>query len=340
MSFSILVVKESRAHETRVALTPADVATLINDGHTVFIECGAGVAAGFIDQAYVNAGASIRHINGSSLASYKQLFAGITHILRVKRPDRDREILEATAIESGTTLIGALDPYENDSRHYREYEQAGIIAHSIDQLSLPPDDPMNLLSSMSKIAGQLAMQDAISKCQRIIKKVVIIGFGAAGKSAFAEAISKRFSVTVILQNNAQAAEIVQQGANVTLLPENVSLAERQAVIAHELAVADIVITSARKANERAPLLIPETTLQQMQVGSVIIDLALSEGGNVAGSKHDATLILGNQVIVANVSGYPKNKPHEASVEWSRVSMLFVQHEAMKVSRQTMTRPRL
>ena len=327
MSFFLLVAKETRAKETRVALIPADVATLVKDGHSVFVEHGAGISAGYTDQEYINAGASIRHIDDLTLQSYKQLFAGITHIVRVKRPERDREILEAQAIQSGTHLIGALDPYEKGSHHYREYEQAGIIAHSIDQLSLSHDDPMNLLASMSKIAGQLAMQDAISKCQRAIKKVVIIGFGVAGKSAFAEAISNQLSVTAILQSNTHATAILEQGANVVLLSEKTSVVERQAIIAYELATADIVITSARKANERAPLLVPETTLQQMQAGSVIVDLALSEGGNVAGSKHDTNLILGNQVIVTNVSGYPKNKPRESSIQWSKSSLLFLQHEA-------------
>ena len=60
----------------------------------------------------------------------------------------------------------------------------------------------------------------------------------------------------------------------------------------------------------------------MQPGSVVIDLALSEGGNVAGSEHDRANILGNEVIVANTSGYPKAKPHEASILWSRANMLF------------------
>ena len=101
------------------------------------------------------------------------------------------------------------------------------------------------------------------------------------------------------------------------------LAQQQQIVKNALLTADVVITSARKANQLAPLLIPKTTLQLMQAGSVLVDMALSEGGNVEGSKHDTTLTLGNNVIVTNVSGCPKIMPHESSILWSAATMLFI-----------------
>ena len=89
-------------------------------------------------------------------------------------------------------------------------------------------------------------------------------------------------------------------------------------------MADIVITSARAANQRAPLLISAATLNQMKAGAVIVDMALSEGGNVEGSHHDETHVLGNGVIMTNVSSYSKQVPHEASILWSQETRLFLE----------------
>jgi NAD/NADP transhydrogenase alpha subunit len=142
--------------------------------------------------------------------------------------------------------------------------------------------------------------------------VIIIGFGVVGHAAFEEAISKNLPIVVILSNSTKAQEILKRGANVLLLNKNDDLKQQQIIIKNALLDADIVISSARSANQLAPLLIPLETLKQMKKGSVIVDMALSEGGNVEGSEHDSTRILGNGIIVTNTSGYPKAVPHESS----------------------------
>lgn len=324
MPFTILIAKETRAGETRVALIPAHVNELIKQGHTVFVEHLAGVNAGFTDQDYITAGAQIRSVNSDTLDSYKKLFEGITHIVRVKRPDRSREMLENKSIAKNTVMIGALDPLEQHSPHLKEYQDAGIDTHSIDQLSLPPDHPMNILSSMSKIAGRLALADAINHFKNEIRKIVIIGFGTVGQSAFYEAIKRHLPVTVMLRDAKHTAEVTRAGGRAVLIDNN---------IRDEVVDADIVITSARRNNEPAPLLITDEILQLMRPGSVIVDMALSEGGNVSGSQHDATLTLGNNVIVTNVSGYPKAEPTLASELWSQASLLYLQEQLHPIFRR-------
>ncbi len=320
---NILITKETRAGESRVALIPADVKKLANKGYKIYIEQNAGTAAGYPDQEYENAGAEIRYINQYSVENFKKLFANINIIVRVKRPDTQREKLENQALSQGMIMIGALDPLEKHSSHINEYHQAGIHAYSIDQMQLAHDDPMNILASMSKIAGRLALLDALDKFHSTIKKVVIIGFGIVGYSAFMEARSKNLPTTVIINNSNQANEITQHGGNILLLDTNADLQQQQTVIKQALSDADIVITSARRANQPAPLLIPRDTLLHMHKGSVVVDMALSEGGNVEGSEHDATRILGNEITVTNTSGYPKAVPHEASQLWSTASRLFI-----------------
>ncbi len=324
MTLSILLVKETRAGEQRVALIPADVATLVQAGHIVHVEATAGAAAGFADAAYVQAGATLRTLKDETLATYQALFADINLIVRAKRPNRNREILENQAIPEGISMIGALDPFEKNSTHMQEYQHKKLKTHSLDQLPLEVSNPMNLLAAMSKIAGKLAIQDALKHITYPAKTAVIIGFGVVGRAALEEAIHQGLSCSVFVTNAGQLQEIEQLGARALLLDKHAALATQQAQIKALAQTADIVLTSARRANQPAPLLIPSDTLNQMKPGAVIVDMALSEGGNVEGAHHDQTLVLGNQVIVTNVSGYPKKMPHQASILWSQATRLFIE----------------
>src|SRR5579871_4263882 len=91
---NILLTKETRAGETRVALVPKDIRVLVKKGHHIFVEHDAGKAAGFSDQDYHDAGATIRHLDGDDRHAYQQYFANIDMVVRAKRPDRKREMLE------------------------------------------------------------------------------------------------------------------------------------------------------------------------------------------------------------------------------------------------------
>lgn len=332
MNKTILIVKETRAGETRVALIPADVKKLVTVGFTVFVEQGAGQAAGFTDQDYITNGAIIRELKNNDLAAFEIFFKDIDIIARVKRPDRAREILENKTILSGAIMVGALDPLEKNSEHMEEYHQKNIQPHSIDQLKLEITDPMNLLAAMSRMAGRLALLDAVKKSKSLINKVVIIGFGGVGQSAFAEAIQQKFNTTVLLNNAAQCKQVQNDSGTAVVLNSDALLAEQQNTVKEIVIDADIVITGARKPNELAPLLIPLTTLQQMKSGAVIVDMALSEGGNVENSEHDMDKILGNGVIVTNTSGYPKAHPQEASIAWSQATMLYILKCCMSTNR--------
>ena len=103
-------------------------------------------------------------------------------------------------------------------------------------------------------------------------------------------------------------KIENSGGIFLLLDAKKSEHEQQDQIRGQFADADIVITTARRAGQKAPLLINEETLKNMKPGSVIVDLALTEGGNVYGSENDKTKVLDNGVIVTNCTGYPKQIP--------------------------------
>lgn len=324
MTFKILITKETRAQDQRVSLIPSDVQTLIAQGHEVQLEHDAGLAAGFADADYQSLGAGIRALESDDHAGYRQLFTDINLIVRVKRPLRAREILENQAIQAGALMIGALDPGEKGASHYAEYQAAGIAAHSIDQLSLNANDPRNVLASMSILAGRLALLDALAKSPLAVRDVVSIGFGTVGQAVCQAACQQGLRVTVVVGRAAQIPVVEAMGGQAVLLDRGLSLLEQQAFVKRVIMEADVIISGARQANQPAPLLIPHSTLLALKAGVVVVDMALSEGGNVEGAEHDATHVLANGVIVTNVSGYPKAVPIEASIAWSRASLHVIQ----------------
>lgn len=323
MQYNILVVKETRAGETRVALIPKDVEALTRAGHLITVEHNAGLAAGYNNELYQAAGAKITRLTVSNSENYKIFFENFNMIVRVKRPNLEREQLEHRALPSGTIMLGALDPYEHGSNHTQQYRHAGLIAYSIDQAILSPDDPMNILAAMSRLTGKLALTDAIAKCKNPIDKVVIIGIGTAGQSALNEAITLKLPVIAVVGNNTTAKEFKNSGIKSFFIDRTLPLSDQQQTIANIISDADIVITTARKAGQQAPLLIPKSTLDVMKPHAVVVDLAISEGGNVQGSKHDETISTDNNVVITNVSGYPKIMPNIASELWSKASLHFI-----------------
>lgn len=318
--YNILIIKETRANEKRVGLVPTDVQKLVAAGHTVFVESGAGAGIQIADALYTDAGARIRNANDDFTALFKE----IDIIVRVKRAKHSREEQEIAATPDNTIMIGALDPKEPDSDHINKYKTKKINAYSLDYLNVATDNPMNILAQMSTLTGKLALLDAIEKHENKVNKLVIIGYGSAGKAALQEAITQNISTTVFCTQQAQKEHIEQQGAQAIILDKNNKLAVSQQSILNAIKNADIVITTARSRGVKAPLLIPTSSLQQMQSGAVVVDLAISDGGNVAGSEHDKTLSTEQGVILTNVSGYPKEVPEQASAIWSQASYLFIE----------------
>ncbi len=323
MEKSILVCKESKAGETRVALIPKDAKELICNGFTVFVEHAAGIGAGFSDQDYISKGCQIRPLIEESIEGYQDLFNGVDIIIRAKRPDLDREKLENKAIKAKTIMIGALDPLEKDSSHIEEYHQAQILAYSIDQMHLEPTDPMNILASMSKMAGKLALLDAKEKFQGDPKTALIIGLGIAGQAAFSEALAQKMTPMVVSTHPEDQKLVEESQGHFFLLEKASDLNSQQALVLKAAIDANLIVTSARRPGQKAPILFPKESLDKMKPGTVIVDMALSEGGNVEGSKHDETLTLGRDVLVTNISGYPKASPTKASEHWSEASKLFI-----------------
>lgn len=317
---TIFIVKESRHDEKRVSLIPKDVASLIQMGATVLVEDQAGVGAGFVNKDYQTVGASICELKRGSFESYQSIFNNVDIIVRVKRPDRTREQLENLAIKSGTKMVGSLDVLERDSHHLKEYHAAGIDYYSFDQYIFPPNSPpIKTMQTMSVIAGELAVQDAIQKINHIAKQAVIIGYGVAGQAAHQDCLQRNITCTVITSDQNKIELIQSKGSDAVYLSRELPLDIKQEKVKKVVSHVDFVITAASSNGETAPILITKQSFQVMKSGTVIVDLAVAEGGNVAGSKPDTTLLFENNIVVTNVSGYPKAMAIEVSKEWSNAS---------------------
>lgn len=316
---NILVVKETKSQETRVALLPEDIKTLINQGFKIFVEAGAGAGVGVSDSEFEKAGATIRE---SNLAT---LFKDIDIIIRAKRADKTREIQELEYIKPGTVIVGTLDPKEKNSTHIERFRLAGLDVYSLDYLEVDKKDDLNILERMSSLTGRLAVEDAISKIDKV-RKIIIIGFGSAGRSAYLKACELGFDITVFCTRKDDLVEIQKKNKAYLLDKDINNLQANQAIIQKEILDADVVISSAR-SNKGAPTLITDNMLKQLK-DIVIVDLAISDGGNVAGSQHDSDVVFANNVIVSNVSGYPKKTPLTASKLWSTSSRLFIEKLAL------------
>eukprot|EP01138_Halocafeteria_seosinensis_P007752 gb/GECG01007920.1/.p1 GENE.gb/GECG01007920.1/~~gb/GECG01007920.1/.p1 ORF type:complete len:350 (+),score=38.89 gb/GECG01007920.1/:1-1050(+) len=325
--FKILLVKETRANERRVALLPGEVKQLVNLGHTVFVESGAGVGVGYSDAAYEEAGATIRSsvkTSCSAATQWRELFHGVNVVVRAKRPDPHREPQEIAAMESGAILIGALDPFEPGRQHVQKYYDKGIKAYSVDQLNnVKADNPLNILAAMSTMTGRLAFEDALKRRDKETNKAVIIGFGTAGRAAFTSARQHGVSANAFYTRNSQKEIIESQGGLPIYFPKDQQLESMVEQVREQIHDADVVIAAARSPGEKAPILISEDTLNTLQPGTIVVDLTIAEGGNVAGSAHDKIITRENDVQVVNISGYPKVAPLEASEHWSRGSCAFI-----------------
>jgi len=302
----IIVLKESRKNEGRVALTPDAIAALAKKHLHVLVESGAGIIAGFTDAKYIQAGA---HIFKFGL----EPFPPHSFILRVKCPSPERGRLENKLFSPDTIMMGFLDPLNNDTTHIDEWESLGLALVSLELLPLIANDPKNAQAAMSHFAGRLALHDALNHYHGLCpKKVTVIGTGPAGMGAAFTARELGLPVQLFGRQEQYRLKSEAAGIRYYIAPQTNPLE----FIREHLHDQTIIITAARNIGKNAPLLIDEKALVTLPDHSVIIDLSTGEGGNVIGSKSDQVVSYDRNISIINISGYPKAEPHAASIAFS------------------------
>jgi len=314
------VPAETRAGETRVAMTPETAKKLKAQGHTLLVQSGAGLAASVTDAAYEAVGVQITDAAGA---------LGCELVLKVSAPSA----AELKNMKSGAALVGMLNPF--DAEGLVQLAGAGLTSFALEAAPRTTRaQSMDVLSSQANIAGYKAVMVASDKYQRFFPmlmtaagtvkaaRVVILGVGVAGLQAIAtakrlgaviEASDVRPSVKEQVESlggkfidvpyeTAEEKEAAE-GVGGYARPMPPSWLERQKVeVAKRVAMADVVISTALIPGRAAPVLVTEDMVKSMKPGSVIVDIAAGKaadgvGGNCllteAGKtvvKHGVTLV--------------------------------------------------
>ncbi len=318
----IAVAKESRVSEKRVSMTPEVAKELVALGAEVWLEAGAGVAAGYPDERY--------RACGVSLARKKTtLYADADLVCWFKLPADP--IAEMGFLSPGTTIIGFLDPFKPGAHI------AGLRENSLTALALellPQNETtqgMDALAAMSRLAGEIAYRNAVASVARrrgpdYRATVLVIGSGNTALSAIRQVQNNHNKLIVAATSTARKRWLETEfAARFVALPKLDRLDQEQVLVSQQRVLyrtiathaPDIVITTARRHGQRAPLLLPMETLNILRPGAVIEDLTASIGGNTAVTKMDETVVLPSGILVRNRSNYPSQDPGRASRLYGR-----------------------
>ncbi|MBC9180289.1 Re/Si-specific NAD(P)(+) transhydrogenase subunit alpha [Pseudoroseomonas ludipueritiae] len=344
----LAVLKERRAGETRVAATPETVKKLIGLGITVVaVESGAGLASGYPDAAYGEAGAEIAPDAAAALA-------GAAILLKVRAPlaAGEGEVDELSLIPRDTLLLGTLEALGNPGRA-KAYADAGLQACSMELLPrITRAQSMDILSSQANLAGYRAVIEGAAAFDKGFPmlmtaagtipaaNVFVMGAGVAGLQAIATArrLGGRVSATDV--RPAAKEEIKSLGASFVGYEDEESRAAQTAggyakqlsaefyakqaeVVATHIAKQDVVVTTALVQGRKAPTLVTEAMVASMKPGSVIVDIASDAGGNCALTVPGQAIVTGHGVKILGYSNWPGRIAGAASALYARNLLTFL-----------------
>ncbi|CAO3446108.1 NAD(P) transhydrogenase N-domain of subunit alpha (EC 1.6.1.2) [Azospirillum argentinense] len=344
----IAIPRERRAGENRVAASPETVKKIKGLGLDVVVETGAGLGSNLPDRVYQDAGAEIAPDAASALAD-----ADI--VLKVQRPllAGEGDLDELALIKRGALLFAILNPY-NSRDHVAAYAAAGVNAFAMEFMPrITRAQVMDVLSSQANLAGYKAVVDAASEYGRAYPMMMtaagtvpparafIMGVGVAGLQAIATA--KRLGAIVSATDVRPAVkEQVQSlgGSFVAVENDEFKQAEtsggyakemsddykrqQAALVAEHIKKQDIVITTALIPGRKAPILVTREHVASMKPGSVLIDLAVEQGGNVEGSELGKVVVTDNGVKIVGHANYPSRIAESASLLYAKNLLALLQ----------------
>jgi len=340
------IPRERRPHELRVAATPDSVKKLVALGAEVLIESGAGMGASYTDESYAAAGARLVPDEAAVLGE-----ADV--VLKVQRPLTEAEggPDELAMMKPGAVLIGILAPFAARDQ-LAAYAGRPVDAFALEFMPrITRAQSMDVLSSQSNLAGYRAVIDAAAEFRRAFPmmmtaagtiapaKVMVMGAGVAGLQAIATA--RRLGAVVSATDVRPAAkEQVQSlgGTFVAVEDEEFKQAEtaggyakemseaykqkQAALIAETVKKQDVIITTALIPGRPAPKLVTEEMVKSMKPGSVIVDLAVEQGGNCALSEPGKVVVKHGVKIVGHLN-VPSRTAVDSSALYARNLINFL-----------------
>ncbi len=334
----ICILTETVARESRVAATPETVKKLVGLGHDVSIQKDAGSVAGYTDAAYKDAGAKIG-------ATAKTAMTGADILLKVRGPSA----AEIKTLAKGLTVVALMDPFSLDPADLNAQEVTSLSMEFTPRITRAQS--MDALSSQSNLAGYRAVIEGATIYGRAMPmmmtaagtiapaKVFVMGAGVAGLQAIATARRLGAVVTATDVRPAAKEQVASLGAKfIAVEDEEFKAAEtaggyakqmspeyqaKQAELtASHIAKQDIVVTTALIPGRAAPVLVNEDMVKTMRPGSVIVDMAVSAGGNCPLSKPDEIVDV-DGVKVAGFSNLPAHLPADASALYAKNLLAFL-----------------
>jgi len=322
------IPKEILTNERRVAAVPETVSKMVKSGMLVAVEAGAGSGAFIVDREFETAGATIAK-------SAQAVLSTADIVLKVNRPT----VGEIDSLKEGAILIGLLQPLANRDV-VKRLANRKITAFSMELVPrITRAQRMDALSTMSTVAGYKAVLLAANASGRFFPmlstaagtippaKVLVIGVGVAGLQAIATA--KRLGAVVTAfdtrpaageQAKSIGAEFVSlevpheqaedAGGYAKELPPEFYQKEQELIRKHSKD-ADVIITTALIPGKRSPVLITEEMVEEMKPGSVIMDLAVEQGGNCVLSEAGKEIVKHGVVLIGALN-IPSTLPVHAS----------------------------
>jgi len=329
------VLKEQS--DQRVAIVPATIPKLTDLNLEVLVEHGAGEGSLFSDDAYSE--------NGATPADRSTILKEADLLISIEPPSDE----ELSSLDKETTLISQFRPFvdETVADKLTKFGLRGLSLDMIPRTTLAQS--MDVLSSMASIAGYKAVLVAADHLPRYFPmmitaagsirpaKVLVLGAGVAGLQAIATAKRLGAQVEAFDTRSAAKEEVLSLGAKFIeiegakddkdaggyAVEQSEEFLQRQRTEVQARAMkADVIITTAQVRGRKAPVLVPKETVEGMQPGSVVVDLAASTGGNCELTQNDQ-IIIHNQVTIVGDSDLPAKMPQDASFLFSNNILNFL-----------------
>jgi alanine dehydrogenase len=313
-------------NEYRVALVPSGAASLVAAGHAVWVESGAGVGSGFSDEQY--------QASGATIADTDAIWAAADLVVKVKEPVR----VEWAKLRAGQ-IIFTYFHFAADRELTQAHLDSGAIAYETVMLT---SGELPLLTPMSEVAGRMAVQEGAKYLEKLYggrgillggvpgvapAHVVILGGGVVGSNAARIAAGMGARVTILDVSPERLRHLDEtQPSNVqTLFSNRHNLLE-------QIATADLVIGGVLIAGAAAPCLIQRCDLKTMQQGSVIVDVAVDQGGCVESTHpttHEDPIYVVDGVIHYAVANMPGGVPRTSTLALTNATLPYLLQLANK-----------
>jgi len=316
------VPSEIKTNENRVALVPAGAEALVTAGHSVFVQSGAGIGSGFEDTDYQAVGATI-------VPTAEKAWGSADLLMKVKEPIAS----EWKYLHKDLTLFTYLH-FAADEELTRAHLASGATCIAYETVELPTRE-LPLLTPMSEVAGRMAVQEGAKYLEKLYGgrgvllggvpgvvpgKVVILGGGVVGTNA-AKMAAGLGAKTVILDLSLERLRYLSD-----VMPANVQLIHsNRHNILEQISTADLVIGGVLIPGAKAPRLIRREDLKRMRPGSVIVDVAVDQGGCVETIKpttHEDPTYVVDGVIHYGVANMPGAVPRTSTLALTNATMPY------------------